>query len=172
MYSHVDPIELVQYIVSKQKIYKEEKKREPIHIDSSIAENVTIAHKMLPYIWGTEVSECNVTSDWQERLIDITLPITYETKKESYIATRINKESRNSGADKTITLFPTKEIRNWVRSFYKRIDISEEENVGSFDVYSDVNALWNVYFGKETLQGGGVPEYKRVMKQNILSTFI
>lgn len=163
VYSHVDSIELVQYIVSKQgkKIYKEEKKREPIHIDSNIAENVIIAHKMLPYIWGTEVSECYVTSDWQERLIDITLPITYETKKESYIATRINKESRNSSADKTITLFPTKEIRNWVRSFYKRIDISEEENVGSFDVYSDVNALWNVYFGKETLQGGGVSEYKK-----------
>ena len=81
---YVDSIELVQYIVSKQgkKIYKEEKKREPIHIDSNIAENVTIAHKMLPYIWGTEVSECNVTSDWQERLIDITLPITYETTEQ------------------------------------------------------------------------------------------
>ena len=37
---------------------------------------------MLPYIWGTEVSECNVTSDWQERLIDITLPITYETTEQ------------------------------------------------------------------------------------------
>lgn len=163
VYSHVDSIESVQYIVSKQgkKIYKEEKKREPIHIDRNIAENVTIAYKMLPFIWGTEVSECYVTSDWKERLIDITLPITYETKNESYIANRINKERRNSSSDKKITLFPTKEIRSWVRSFYKRVNISAEENVGSFDVYSDVNALCDVYFGKKALQGGGVSEYKK-----------
>lgn len=163
VYSHVDSIESVQYIVSKQgkKIYKEEKKREPIHIDRNIAENVTIAYKMLPFIWGTEVSECYVTSDWKERLIDITLPITYETKNESYIENRINKERRNSSSDKKITLFPTKEIRSWVRSFYKRVNISAEENVGSFDVYSDVNALCDVYFGKKALQGGGVPEYKK-----------
>ena len=163
VYSHVDSIESVQYIVSKQgkKIYKEEKKREPIHIDRNIAENVTIAYKMLPFIWGTEVSECYVTSDWKERLIDITLPITYETKNESYIANRINKERRNSSLDKKIILFPTKEIRSWVRSFYKRVNISAEENVGSFDVYSDVNALCDVYFGKKALQGGGVPEYKK-----------
>lgn len=163
IYSHVDSIETVQYTVSKQgkKIHREEKKRYPIQIDSNIAENVTIAHKMLPFIWGTEVSECYVTGDWQERLIDIILPITYESKKESYIANRVNKERRISNADKSITVFPTKEIRSWVRSFYKRVDISAGENVGSFDVYSDVNALWNVYFGKETLQGGGVPEYKK-----------
>ena len=163
VYSHIDSIETVQYTVSKQgkKIHREEKKRYPIQIDSNIAENVTIAHKMLPFIWGTEVSECYVTGDWQERLIDIILPITYESKKESYIANRVNKERRNSNADKSITVFPTKEIRSWVRSFYKRVDISAGENVGSFDVYSDVNALWNVYFGKETLQGGGVPEYKK-----------
>lgn len=163
VYSHVDSIESVQYIVSKQgkKIHREEKVRKTIHIDRNIAENVTIAHKMLPFIWGTEVSECYVTDDWQERLIDITLPISYESKKELYIVNRVNKERRNSSADKTITVFPTKEIRSWVRSFYKRVDISAGENVGSFDVYSDVNALWNVYFGKETLQGGGVPEYKK-----------
>ena len=164
VYSHVKSIENVHYLVKKQgrKIQREEIKRNPLHVDSNIAENVAIAHKMLPFIWGTEVSDCYVTDNWKERLIDITLPISYELEKESYIVTRLNKERRNSNTEKIITLFPTKEIRNWVRSFYKRVDILPEEKVGFFDVYSDVNAVWNVYFGKQILQGGGIPEYKKI----------
>lgn len=163
VYSHVDSIESVQYSVIKhgKKIQRKEIQREGVPIDDNIAVNVNVAYQMLPFIWGTEVPKCCVTDDWKSYLIDITLPITYESEKEQYIKTRLNKERRNTKTDKRITAFPTKEFRNWIRSFYKRIDISPNEKIGSFDVTSDVEEIWNVYFDKCILQGDGIPEHKK-----------
>ena len=163
VFSHVDSIESIQYLVKKEgkKIQREEIKRSPVPIDDNIAHNVAIAYKMLPFIWGTEVSECYVTDDWKERLVNISFQIKYDSEQERYIGSRIIKEGRVTKSDRIITIFPTKEIRSWVRSFYKRLDISAEEDIGSFDVAADVNAVWNVYYGKKALLGDGVPEYKK-----------
>lgn len=163
VFSHVDSIESIQYLVKKEgkKIQREEIKRSPVPIDDNIAHNVAIAYKMLPFIWGTEVSECYVTDDWKERLVNISFQIKYDSEQERYIGSRIIKEGRVTKSDRIITIFPTKEIRSWVRSFYKRLDISTEEDIGSFDVAADVNAVWNVYYGKKVLLGDGVPEYKK-----------
>lgn len=163
MYSHVNSIENVQYLVKKQgkKLFREEIQREVVSIDKNIAQNVIVAHQMLQFVWGTEVPNCSVTDDWRELLVDISLPLIYKSDNEQYIVNRLNKESRSFKSDKRMTIFPTKELRNWLRSFYKRIDISTDEEIGAFCVAEDVNEIWNVYHGKKHILGDGIPEYKK-----------
>lgn len=164
MYSHVNSINKIQRKVQKtgKKIKRDVISQEVVMIDQEdIIRQVLIAIQMLPYIWGTEVSECIVTEQWKERLINIKIPVVYHLDKEKYIESRLKKENRFQKNEECLSVFPTKELRNWIRSFYMRVNVTSNTEIGSFNIYSDVEETWNVYFNKKVLLGDGVEEHKK-----------
>lgn len=151
MYSHAQSIKKIRrHIVKKgKKKSTEVKKVCDIVIDEhDLAKQVTIAYQMLPYIWGTDISECYVDDNWRDRLVsfNMELLVQYDGLSESYIKTRLKKENRLLGLNEEITVFPTKELRNWVRSYYLRLFRPEIIDITSFCVADDVEDMWKVYF--------------------------
>lgn len=168
IFSHVDSIYKIKSSVCKSgnKTQRELISKEKLSVNSNeLARQVIQARQMLPYIWGTDVGECEVTEKWKEKLIRIKLPVTFECDDEKYIENRLRKEKRIFGEDEGILIFPTKELRNWIRSFYKRLNVTSEIKIGDFDIASDVEAMWNVYFNKETLKGEEVAQGKETVKK-------
>lgn len=164
IYSSVESIQRIKCRIKKsgKKIQRTNEKIEEIFWEKEeIKKQTVLAKQMLPYIWGTEVSECEVTENWREKLIRVDLPVVFEKESEKYIEHRLKKENRTLANRIEQEVFPTKELRNWIRSFYKRLDVAEDDRIGEFHVSEDVNAMWNVYFGKKKLQGDGAKEYKR-----------
>lgn len=151
MYRHAPSIKKI-----RRHITKEGKKKctEVIRVgkiiidEHDLAKQVTIAHQMLPYIWGTGVSECYVDENWKSRLVtfNMELLVRYNESSERYVQTRLKKEKRLLEAEQEISIFPTKELRNWVRSYYLRIARPEIIDITSFDVANDVEDMWKVYF--------------------------
>lgn len=151
MYRHAPSIKKIRRHITKEgkKKYTEVIQVGKISIDEhDLAKQVTIAHQMLPYIWGTGVSECYVDENWKSRLVtfNMELLVRYNESSERFIQTRLKKEKRLLGAEQEITVFPTKELRNWVRSYYLRIAKPEKIDITSFNVANDVEDMWKVYF--------------------------
>lgn len=164
VFSHVNAINKIQRRVQKtgKKIQRYIISEEAVIIDEEdIIRQVSAAIQMLPYIWGTDTSECIVDDQWKERLIDIDIPVIYHLEKEKYIGGRLKKEGRFQQNKEKRSVFPTKELRNWIRSFYIRVGVKSGDTLGAFDVSSDVEAIWNVYFNKKTLLGEGSIENKK-----------
>ena len=158
VFSNIRSIKKVQQRVQKtgRKIQRDIISQETVNYDEEeIDHQLLTANQMLPYIWGTDISECAVTEQWKDRLINITIPVIYNLGKEGYIGKRLKKENRFQQNEKHLSLFPTKELRNWMRSFYMRINAAPDTVIDSFSIYSDVEAMWNVYFNKKILAGGG-----------------
>ena len=65
-------------------------------------------------------------------------------------------------------IFPTKELRSWIRSFYVRVTKPEKIPVSLLDIDGDVNAMWNVYFNKRSLNGDEGEEYKKNTDQKYI----
>lgn len=164
MYSQVSYVKQVQRNVCKsgKKINRTEVSSTNIKIDEKdLVRQVIRAEKMLPYIWGTEVGNCEVIDSWESQLVSFIMPITYDSESEKYIENRLRKEKRLSADDKCIRIFPTKELRNWIRSFYMRIGNPSVIHIENFDISEDVNSMWNIYFKNEDLPGDGVEEYRK-----------
>lgn len=163
LYSHVDSMSKVKRTVTKtgKKKSVQEEKLFDIKIDESdLVKQVVLANKMLPYIWGTDVHDCIVDEEWESRLISFEVPVSINSETEQFIKNRVIKESRIEKQDNIITIFPTKELRNWIRSFYLRVTKPEKIPVSLLDIDGDVNAMWNVYF-KRILTGDEGEEYKK-----------
>ncbi len=151
-YSHVSSVKKVRRIVRKsgKKITREEISSEDIKIDDEELEHqMHLAEQMLPYIWGTGVGTCEVRELWREQLISFQMPVSYDSKKEKYIGSRLKKESRYGVRQTEIEMFPTKEVRNWIRSFYSRICEPWNINLDDFSISDDVEAMYQVYFQKQ-----------------------
>ena len=164
IYSHVDSMSKVQRIITKdgKKKSVQEVKLFDIKIDEKeLARQVIIANQMIPYIWGTEVSDCVVDEDWNSRLISFELPISYNFTTEKFIKNRVMKEGRFRKENNVIRIFPTKELRSWIRSFYLRVTKPDEIATSLLNIDEDVDAMWNVYFNKQVLAGDEGEEYKK-----------
>lgn len=77
----------------------------------------------------------------EKNLVEISLPIIYDEINERYIKNRINKEKRNISDITSFEVFPTKEIRNWVRSFYMRLDVASDKTIGELNISKDVESM-------------------------------
>lgn len=164
----IDKITVYSDVVSITKEKKDKSIRpdlpdqEEIRIEKNdMDRQVSIAKQMLPYIWGTDVSECIVEEQWRERLINVRIPVKYQMETEGHIERRLKKENRFQQNEGSFLIFPTKELRNWIRSFYRRVDVSSDTDIASFHIYSDVEAMWNVYFNKTVLPGEGADAYNK-----------
>lgn len=170
LYSHVDSMSKVKHTVTKtgKKKSVQEEKLFDIKIDETdLVKQVVLANKMLPYIWGTDVNDCIVDEEWESRLISFEMPVSINPETEQFIKNRVIKESRIGKQDHIITIFPTKELRSWIRSFYVRVTKPEKIPVSLLDIDGDVNAMWNVYFNKRSLNGDEGEEYKKIQIRNI-----
>lgn len=129
LYSHVDSMSKVKRTVTKtgKKKSVQEEKLFDIKIDETdLVKQVALANKMLPYIWGTDVHDCIVDEEWESRLISFEVPVSINSETEQFIKNRVIKERRIEKQDHIITIFPTKELRNWIRSFYLRVTKPEK----------------------------------------------
>ena len=156
IFSQVDSIYKIKSSVcgSGNKTQKKVISKEKLFVNGEeLIRKVALARKMLPYIWGTDVGECEVTENWIDKLIYVKLPIRFNCDDERYIGTRLRKEKRTVSEDEGILIFPTKELRRWIRSFYMRLNVTSDIRIGDFDIASDVEAIWNVYFDKKVLRG-------------------
>lgn len=172
IYKHVSTIKRVRRHIAKEGKKKNYEVHQlgDIRIDEhELAQQIIIARRMLPYIWGTDISECYVDENWKNRLItfNMELLVQYDETSERYIETRLKKENRLLEDDKEITVFPTKELRNWVRSYYCRITRPESINISSFNVADDVEDMWKVYYksqyfeNREDKQEPSTKDYSR-----------
>lgn len=106
---------------------------EDTNIDT-LNRRLEIAKKMLERIWGVSTENTKVSSNWEKRLVESEIVLQYDKEKEYFILDRVKKEVRGiaeiivndgKGSMGTITIkvksFPTREIRGWVRTFYKRV---------------------------------------------------
>ena len=59
-------------------------------------------------------------------------------------------------------------MRSWIRSFYVRVTKPEKIPVSLLDIDGDVNAMWNVYFNKRSLNGDEGEEYKKNTDQKYI----
>ena len=162
MYSDVSSLSKVKRSITKEgkKLDVQKKEVSDIGIDKKeLVGQVMTAKEMLQYIWGTDVGECIVDDSWKNRLIPFDLPISFEKDSEKYIETRFKRENRFGDKDGKITIFPTKELRTWIRSYYVRVTKPKINDI--LDISDDVNDMWNVYFGKEILAGNEGDEYKK-----------
>lgn len=116
-----------------------------------IKKKIIIAKEMLPYIWGVETPKNRVGKKWKKNLVEISLPIIYDEINERYIKNRINKEKRNISDITSFEVFPTKEIRNWVRSFYMRLDVASDKTIGELNISKDVESMKKVYMGDKLI---------------------
>lgn len=147
-YTSIKSIYKIQYRIYKTGKKKKRKcigKTEIILDREDIAKQLKTALEMLPFIWGAEVGECEVTNNWRDKLISIRLPVTFHFEKEKYIQNRLEKEKRATQNSGDILIFPTKELRTWIRSFYQRLDIDEDTKIGDFLISADVDAMWKIY---------------------------
>lgn len=164
IYSSVKSMCKVQRIITKTGKKKSVQEEELFDIEldeNELARQVEIANQMLPYIWGTGVSDCIVDEEWKSRLISFKLPIDINFTTEKFIKNRVLKESRIGEQDNVITIFPTKELRSWIRSFYLRVTKPDEIADALFDIDNDIDAMWNVYFNKQIIAGDEGEEYKK-----------
>ncbi|MGN0338586.1 MAG: hypothetical protein ACI4EE_13925 [Lachnospiraceae bacterium] len=113
------------------------------------------AKAMLPYIFGVEVSDCQVDDEWETRLKTYQFTVDYD-EKEMFIKSRLDRKNRSSECDEKnigiihIKCFPTKELRQWIRSFYSRIyDIQGADDINYQD---DVKSIWDLYFDRKELE--------------------
>lgn len=163
IYSSIREIKAVKRNVQREKkrIHKSIQEEKVIEIDQKeIMEQVKQAEQMLPYIWGTEITECVVDNHWRKRLKIYEIEILYDLPYESYIVNRIKKEKRKTVIGDIeyegkrvlkIQCFPTKELRIWLRSFYKRIGRAENIEIEEFNLLDDIEKMWNLYYGDEVL---------------------
>lgn len=161
MYSHVSSMTKVQRIMKKKKKVQEDALLEIDIDEADLMKQVQLADEMLPYIWGTDVGECIVDDQWRERLISFEMPISFQMETEKYIENRIKKENRSDQHGGNITIFKTRELRSWIRSYYQRIDKPEQISDAILNISDDVGAMWNVYFNKGNLPDSGEKEYKK-----------
>ncbi len=176
VYSHVKDIKYVMRTVSKdgKKSYRKTEDIKKILIDThELAMQVDTAMKMLTYLWGTEVEDCDVNDEWEKRLKTYVIDIAYNSK-ENFIHSRMKKETRkfadinNSEIDRLeIRCFSTKELRNWVRGFYMRLKDVGNLETSEFSISNDVNKIWSIYNKDVNLPGGEVDEIKKKEKQEI-----
>lgn len=156
IFSQVDSIYKIKSSVcgSGNKTQKKIISKEKLFVNrEELIRKAALAREMLPYIWGTDVGECEVTENWKDKLICVKLPIRFNCDDERYIENRLRKEKRTVSEDEGILIFPTKELRKWIRSFYMRLNVTSDIKIGDFDIASDVEAMWNVYFDKKVLRG-------------------
>ena len=163
IYSSIREIKAVKRNVQREKkrIHKSIQEEKVIEIDQKeIMEQVKQAEQMLPYIWGTEITECVVDNHWRKRLKIYEIEILYDLPYESYIVNRIKKEKRKTVIGDIeyegkrvlkIQCFPTKELRIWLRSFYERIGRAENIEIEEFNLLDDIEKMWNLYYGDEVL---------------------
>lgn len=136
-------------------------------------EKLQLAKEMLAYIWGTDIGGCEVKHTWKDNLVRYCFRIRYKTEEESYIKERIRKECRGhkiqveqsengiSIAIVRITCFPTRELRNWARSFYGRIESVQKLEEDTFHLKEDVKKLWKIYY-----EGRDCDTSRRIEVQN------
>lgn len=161
IYRHVQSIKPVERSGAKNaqakrqaETVQEENALREIKIDAQdLKRQIILARQMLPSVWGTEISDCLVDDNWEERVHTYRIRINYSDDDEQYITVRAKKESRKNAdvwQEKEIKIkcFPTKELRNWLRSFYVRMESAEGMDDREFDVDKDVESLWNLYFEK------------------------
>lgn len=162
IYSKVKSVDKIKRINrrnqnNKKKHDKEIRKLVEICINNDeLNHQIDTAKKMLPYIWGTEIGSCTVDDNWEERLTRYELAITYSEESESYIKDRVERENRRfyekgSVSNLTLKCFPTKEIRNWARSFYMRV--CGVSGTDGFDFEKDVDDMWKLYFWNMDMPG-------------------
>lgn len=177
--------EIILYNKKKQSELKSEQ-------DTRLFQQLDIAKKMLPYIWGTDVGNCRVDDRWQDSLKTYQLHLHYRLSDEAYIAERVRKECRVGLVEEetdaenpelrnitvTIKCFPTKELRNWVRSFYGRVDSIENLSETGFHYRSDVENMWSLYYNAgnysgqdETVENKEIVDEKTVTTEDNLSNY-
>ena len=155
MYSEVKSIKKVRRLIKRDGNKKrvEEEILENVTIDAKdIAHQIITAREMLPYIWGTGVENCAVSDDWENLLASYEMEIQYNPEEELYISNRIKKENRNRELS-NIRIFPTKELRRWVRSYYKRIGKYISPGDLDFNIDDDVESICDVYFSRKAPYG-------------------
>lgn len=157
VYSYVEQIKCIKRAaqIEDEKIYKAPQEMECVELkQKELAQQLRIAEQMLPYIWGTDVTDCTVEKEWRRRLKTYRIEVSYDVIQELYIKNRLNKEGRKSVIREKesegkrmleIQCFPTKELRIWLRSFYKRIESVENIDTEEFTLLDDVNKMWKLY---------------------------
>ena len=156
VYSSVKSIQKVKPAEKKagQEGYTEEQILEELDVKflaSSVDKQIRTAKQMLRYIWGTEVSACVVSDSWRDQLITYEFDIAC-TEQESYILSRLDRENRAGFENHTLSIFPTKELRTWIRSFYVRVRQVSRMDTEDFHIDDDVEAMWGTYYGGRYFQ--------------------
>ena len=143
----------------KEKVIKKEISTEKnLIIEEDISKQLDFARQMMPYIWGAEVTDCLVDAFWRERVRTYHLKLSCNPSKEQYIQERIHKEKRKgkqeTGREDVISIscFPTKEFRNWIRSFYVRVEDASAFCDNSFSVRDDVQKMWSMYHDRRGIK--------------------
>lgn len=153
IYSKVESIRKVKRVTWKAGRKKNTEEMTLEELDASsfdpsvISKQISIAKQMLKYIWGTEVTDCFVSDSWRERLVTYEFDISY-AEDEKYIQSRLEREDRIRSDGRSLTIFPTKELRTWFRSFYVRVKHVKNIDTEEFRLADDVESMWENYFGK------------------------
>ena len=195
MYSKVPgSVRLYRKTIQKDKKKKIEqtkyiKTMPPIKADD-LYKQLSLAKKMLPYLWGMEVSECIVDDQWESRLRTYKIFVSHDTEKEHYIHNRMSREKRSladvrqkdSEADGLFeikgTCFPTKEFRTWIRSYYRRVhgcDPGMADNGGEddFSLAEDVESMWKLYYKEGFgISGEAAEEQEKDQSSEILYGYL
>ena len=122
------------------------------------------ARKLLKHTWGVSMpvpQENNVVSP--PKLHHVKLSVQFEKNKEYYILNRMRRECRSGKVtelenqiDFEIDVVDTKEMRPWIRSFYKRIISCEGLESRRFSLTEDIHEF------SEQLEKNILEEHKRL----------